>query len=353
MQYTSGTTGRPKGVKRPLSGIDADRGALQYKWIYDEYRMWEAFDAWLVSSPMYHSANITPASGCLHLGGTLVLMEGWTPELFLEAVQRHRVTGTHMVPTQFHRLLQLPDDVRLSFDVSSLRFVMHGAAPCSIALKRAMLDWLGPVLYEYYGSTEVGTTFAFPHDWLAHPGTVGRPSSISELAILDVDGNEVPTGEIGIVYMRQGDDVMEYHNDPGKTAAARRGRLLTVGDMGWVDEDGFLYLSGRAHDMIIVGGVNTYPAEIEAVVFEHPWVADVGVVGVPDEDLGEVPVAYVQLRPEAPAPDEAIAAIEAFCAERLARHKRPRALHVLVEMPRDPNGKLYKARLREMEGVRG
>jgi long-chain acyl-CoA synthetase len=353
MQYTSGTTGRPKGVKRPLSGMDADQGALTYKWIYDEYRMWDVFEAWLVSSPMYHSANITPASGCLHLGGTLVLMEGWTPELFLEAVQRHHITGTHMVPTQFHRLLQLPDEDRLAFDVSSLRFVMHGAAPCSIALKRAMLDWLGPVLYEYYGSTEVGTTFAFPEDWLAHPGTVGLPSSISELAILDVDGNEVPTGEIGIVYMRQGEDVMEYHNDPDKTAAARRGRLLTVGDMGWVDDDGFLYLSGRAHDMVIVGGVNVYPAEIEAVLFEHPLVADTGVVGAPDEDLGEVPVAYVQLRPEAPPGDEAVAAIEAFCAERLAKHKRPTAIHVLVEMPRDPNGKLYKARLRELEGAQG
>jgi long-chain acyl-CoA synthetase len=153
--------------------------------------------------------------------------------------------------------------------------------------------------------------------------------------------------------MRQGEDVMEYHNDPDKTAAARRGRLLTVGDMGWVDENGFLYLSGRAHDMVIVGGVNVYPAEIEAVLFEHPFVADNGVVGAPDEDLGEVPVAYVQLRPDAPPEDESLAAIEAFCAERLAKHKRPRTIHVLAEMPRDPNGKLYKARLRELEGAQG
>ena len=349
MQYTSGTTGRPKGVKRPLSGMDADQGALVYKWLFDEYRMWEAFDAWLVAAPMYHSANITPASGCLHLGGTLVLMEGWTPELFLESVQRNRITGTHMVPTQFHRLLQLPEEVRATYDVSSLRFVLHGAAPCSMALKRAMLDWLGPVLYEYYGSTEVGTTIAFPEEWLAHPGTVGRPSSISELAILDADGNEVPTGQVGLVYMRQGEDVMEYHNDPDKTAAARRGRLLTVGDLGWVDEDGFLYLSGRAHDMVIVGGVNVYPAEIEAVLFEHPWVADAGVVGTPDEDLGEVPVAFVQLRPEAPGPDEAVASIFALCAERLAKHKRPASVRVVAGLPRDPNGKLYKARLRELE----
>lgn len=351
MQYTSGTTGRPKGVKRPLSGLDADEGARVYKWLFDEYRMGEAFESWLVAAPMYHSANITPAAGALHLGGSLVVLEGWTPELCLEAVQRHRVTGTHMVPTQFHRLLQLPADVRSSYDVSSLRFVLHGAAPCSIELKRRMFDWLGPVLYEYYGSTEVGTTIAFPEDWLAHPGTVGRPSSISELRIVGPDGAELPPGEEGLVFMRQGEDVMEYHNDPEKTAAARRGRLLTVGDLGYVDEAGFLYLTGRASDMIIVGGVNVYPAEIEAALLEHPWVADAGCVGAPDDDLGELPVAYVQLAAEAPPPEEAVEAIRAHLAAVLARHKRPVAYHVLEALPRDPNGKLYKAKLTQAGGA--
>lgn len=347
MQYTSGTTGRPKGVKRPLADADADEGARVYRWLFDEFQMGTAFERWLVAAPMYHGANITPAAGALHLGGSLVLMDGWTPERFLDTVQRHRTTGTHLVPTQFHRLLQLPEAVRERYDVSSLRFVLHGAAPCPRELKERMLAWLGPVLYEYYGSTEVGTTIAYPDDWLAHPGTVGRPSSISELKILGPDGNELAPGEVGLVYMRQGDDVIEYHNDPEATEGSRRGRLLTVGDLGYVDEDGFLYLTGRASDMILVGGVNTYPAEIEGVLLEHPWVADAGCVGEPDADLGEVPVAFVQLTPAAPGRDEAVAALVAHCEARLAKHKRPTAYQVRDELPRDPNGKLYKQRLRE------
>jgi long-chain acyl-CoA synthetase len=351
MQYTSGTTGRPKGVKRPLSGQDADAGAKTYKWLFDEYRMGKAFRRWLVAAPMYHSANITPAAGALHLGGSLVLMDGWTPELFLEAVQRHKVTGTHLVPTQFNRLLHLPEEVRASYDASSLEFVLHGAAPCPVAVKKRMFEWLGPVLYEYYGSTEVGTTFAFPEDWLERPGTVGRPSSISELAILDEEGHELGPHEVGLVYMRQGDDVMEYHNDPDKTESARRGRLLTVGDHGYVDEDGFLFLSGRRNDLVLVGGVNVYPAEIEAALLDHPYVADAGVLPAPDDDLGEVPVAFIQLNPEAPPRAEALEAIEAHCARQLAKHKRPRRYTVLDQLPRDPNGKLYKARLEELSAT--
>ncbi len=347
MQYTSGTTGRPKGVKRPLSGLDADAGARVYKWLFDEYGMGDAFGTWLVAAPMYHSANITPASGALHMGGRLVLMEGWTPELFLAAVERHRVTGTHMVPTQFHRLLQLPESVRTSADTSSLRFVLHGAAPCPFDVKVRMFEWLGPVIYEYYGSTEVGTTVARPQEWLAHPGTVGRPASISTLKILDATGVEVPTGQEGIVYMRQGEDVMEYHNDPAKTDGARRDGLLTVGDLGYVDEDGFLYLTGRSSELIIVGGVNVYPAEIEGVLLAHPWVADAGVVPAPDPDLGEVPVAFLQPAQGAPGPDELVASVSAHCDEHLAAVKHPVSYHLWDQLPRDPNGKLYKARLRD------
>lgn len=345
MQYTSGTTGRPKGVKRPLSGRTADEGAKVYEWLFDEYGMGDAFAAWAVTSPMYHSANITPASGALHMGGSLVLMDGWSPELFLRTVEVHGVTGTHMVPTQFHRLLGLPEETRAGFDLSTLRFVLHGAAPCPLSVKQRMFDWLGPVIYEYYGSTEVGTTIARPDEWLAHPGTVGRPSAISELKILDADGEELPVGREGIVYMRQGDDVMEYHNDPEKTAGVRRGRLLTVGDRGYVDPDGFLYLTGRESEMINVGGVNTYPAEIEAVLLGHPWVADAGVVGVEDEDLGAVPEAYVQATADAPSADELRSSIADHCAQRLARHKLPRRVHLRERLPRDPNGKLYKAKM--------
>ncbi|MBM7517476.1 AMP-binding protein [Nocardioides nitrophenolicus] len=350
MMYTSGTTGRPKGVKRPLSGVDADTGALTYVWLFNEFGMHrEAFGSWLVSAPLYHSANITPAMGALHAGGTLVLMDGWTPESFLARVQDQRVTGSSMVPTHFYRLLQLPAEVRASYDVSSIQYVIHGAAPCPREVKQGILDWFGPVVYEYYGSTEVGTTIARPHEWLAHPGTVGRPASISTLKILDAEGNEVPTGESGIVYMRQGEDKVEYHNDPGKTDTSRRGGLMTVWDVGHVDEDGFLYITGRVSELILVGGVNVYPAEIEAALIAHPWVADAGVVGAADPEYGQVPVAHLVLTPDAPDEDAAVAGLRSDLAERLAKPKLPRRFVVHDQLPRDPNGKLYKARLADTE----
>ncbi|GGM28027.1 MULTISPECIES: AMP-binding protein [Micromonospora] len=346
MMYTSGTTGRPKGVKRPLSGVDADTGALTYTWLFREFGMERpAFASWLVCAPMYHSANITGAMGALHAGGTMVLMDGWTPEGFLRRVQDRRVTGTSMVPTHFYRLLQLPPQVRESYDVSSLRYVLHGAAPCPREVKQRILDWFGPVVYEYYGSTEVGTTVARPEQWLAHPGTVGRPASISTLKILDELGNEVPAGQTGIVYMRQGDDRVEYHNDPGKTDGARRDGLMTVWDVGHVDADGFLYITGRAAELILVGGVNVYPAEIEAALLEHEWVADAGVVGVPDPEFGEVPQAHLVLGETAPGADAALAELRRHLADRLAKPKRPVSYVVRDALPRDPNGKLYKARL--------
>ncbi|WP_165966568.1 AMP-binding protein [Actinomadura sp. 7K507] len=352
MMYTSGTTGRPKGVKRPLSGVSADQGALTYVWLFNEFGMHrEAFASWLVSAPMYHSANITPAIGALNWGGTLVLMDGWTPEGFLRRVQEHGVTGTSMVPTHFHRLLRLPGEVRDGFDVSSLRYVLHGAAPCPMEVKQRIMDWFGPVVYEYYGSTEVGTTVARPQEWLDHPGTVGRPASISTLKILDREGNEVAAGETGIVYMRQGEDKVEYHNDPGKTDGSRRGGLMTVWDVGHVDEDGFLYITGRAAELILVGGVNVYPAEIESALIGHEWVADAGVVGVPDPDYGEVPAAHIVLSDAAPAASAAVAAIREHLTGRLAKPKLPKEYFVHATLPRDPNGKLYKARLADAEEV--
>ncbi|MDP3893441.1 AMP-binding protein [Nocardioides sp.] len=350
MMYTSGTTGRPKGVRRPLSGLDADTGAKSYTWLFREFGMErKAFGAWLVAAPLYHSANITPAMGALHAGGTLVLMDGWTPEGFLARVEEQRITGTSMVPTHFFRLLQLSEEVRAAADVSSLEYVIHGAAPCPAEVKRRILDWFGPVVYEYYGSTEVGTTIARPHEWLAHPGTVGRPASISTLKILDSEGREVPTGEQGIVYMRQGEDKVEYYNDPDKTTGARRDGLLTVWDVGYVDQDGFLYLTGRASELILVGGVNVYPAEIESAVLAHPYVADAGVVARADADLGEVPVVHLVFGPTAPEPEQALVELRAFVAERLAAVKHPRDYIVHVDLPRDPNGKLYKARLRDQD----
>ncbi|SEG86302.1 long-chain acyl-CoA synthetase [Thermomonospora echinospora] len=352
MMYTSGTTGRPKGVKRPLSGISADKGALTYVWLFNEFGMSrEAFAAWLVSAPMYHSANITPAIGALNWGGTLVLMDGWTPEGFLRRVQEHRVTGTSMVPTHFNRLLRLPAEVRDGCDVSSLRYVLHGAAPCSVEVKKQIMDWFGPVVYEYYGSTEVGTTIARPQEWLDHPGTVGRPASISTLKILDRDGNEVPVGGTGIVYMRQGGDRVEYHNDPDKTDGSRRGDLMTVWDVGHVDEDGFLYITGRAAELILVGGVNVYPAEIESALLGHEWISDAGVVGLPDPDYGEIPAAHIVLSDIAPDASTAVVAIREHLAGRLAGPKLPKKYFVHTSLPRDPNGKLYKARLADTEEV--
>ena len=352
MQYTSGTTGRPKGVRRPLSGVSPETAASTYSWIFvDELQMTDAFAMWLVAAPMYHSSNITYAAGALHFGGTVVLMRGWSAENFLDVVQRYRVVGTQLVPTQFHRLLQLPEELRAAADLSSLRFVSHGAAPCPRETKQRMFDWLGPVIYEFYGSTEVGTTFARPHEWLARPGTVGRPASISTLKILDDDGVEVPAGVEGVVYMRQGEDRMEYHNDPGKTAAARRGGLLTVGDRGYVDADGFLFLTGRPSELVIVGGVNVYTPEIEAAILSHPWVGDAAVLGLPDDDLGEVPVAFLEPNADAPADDEFAQSIRAHCAGRLAKVKVPARFVVSERLPRDPNGKLYKARLRDMAGT--
>ncbi len=348
MMYTSGTTGRPKGVRRPLSGATADEGARTYLWLFSEFGMARsAFGSWLVSAPLYHSANITPAMGALHAGGTLVLMRGWTPEGFLRRVEERQVTGTSMVPTHFHRLLQLPTEIRDRASIDSLEYVIHGAAPCPLEVKQRIMEWFGPVVYEYYGSTEVGTTIARPDEWLTHPGTVGRVASISTLKILDNDGNEVPTGESGIVYMRQGDDTVKYHNDPDKTAASRRDGLLTVWDIGHVDEDGFLYITGRASEMILVGGVNVYPAEIESALLSHPLVADAGVVARLDADLGEVPVAHVALLPEVTDVDEALVGLRAHLSERLAAAKRPHAYVVHDQLPRDPNGKLYKARLRD------
>ncbi|MET7422760.1 AMP-binding protein [Dactylosporangium sp. NPDC005555] len=352
MMYTSGTTGRSKGVKRPLSGIDADTGARTYVWLFNEFGMQRsAFASWLVSAPLYHSANITPAMGALHAGGTLVLMDGWTPQGFLRRVQEQRVTGTSMVPTHFYRLLQLPREERERYDISSIAYVLHGAAPCPREVKQRILDWFGPVVYEYYGSTEVGTTVARPHEWLAHPGTVGRPASISTLKILDEQGAEVPVGQTGIVYMRQGNDKVEYHNDPGKTDGSRRDGLMTVWDVGHVDEDGFLYITGRAAELILVGGVNVYPAEIEAALLTHEWVADAAVIGAPDPEFGEVPQAHIALLGGAPEHGTVVEALRAHLETRLAKPKRPRTYVLHEALPRDPNGKLYKTRLKTAEEV--
>jgi long-chain acyl-CoA synthetase len=274
-------------------------------------------------------------------------MERFDAEGALRLVERHRVTTTHMVPTQFHRLLLLPEEVRRRYDTSSLRHVLHAAAPCPVDVKRRMLEWWGPVIYEYYGATEGGGTLVGPEEWLARPGTVGRAwGGGAEVRILDDEGKELPPGEIGTVYLKVLQD-FRYEGDPEKTRASRRGDFFTVGDVGYLDADGYLFLCDRKIDMIISGGVNVYPAEVEAALFAHPKVGDAAVFGIPDPEWGERVLAVIEPAPGvAPGPELAAELLD-FCRSRLAHYKCPRSVEFSAALPRDPNGKLYKRRLRD------
>jgi long-chain acyl-CoA synthetase len=251
-----------------------------------------------------------------------------------------------MVPTQFHRLLALSEDVRRRHDLRSLKRVVHAAAPCPIETKRAMLAWLGPVVYEYYGATEGGGTVVLPDEWLRYPGTVGKAWEGAEIHILDDEGKPCPAGSPGTVYMTLGWGDFEYYKDREKTRTNRRGNLFTVGDYGYLNDDGYLFLCDRKIDMIIVGGVNIYPAEIEAVLLEHPFVRDAAVFGIPNDEWGEEIKAVVEPADGVEPGDETARAILAFCAERLAKFKCPRTMDFTAALPRDPNGKLYKRTLR-------
>jgi long-chain acyl-CoA synthetase len=348
MHYTSGTTGRPKGVRRALSGLDPD-DAMELAAALPQFFGVTAGppNVHLVTSPNYHTAVTVFGGGALHLGHTLVCMDGWDAELALELVQRHRVTNSHMVPTQFKRMLLLPEQVRARYDLSSMRWLIHAAAPCPVKIKQAMLDWWGPCVYEYYAATEGGGTLATPQDWLAKPGTVGRPWPVSEVVVLDDAGQPCPAGVPGTVYMKMALVDFEYFGDPEKTAAGRRGEMFTVGDIGYLDSDGYLFLCDRRADMIISGGVNIYPAEIEAEIIAHPKVADVAVFGVPDHDWGEQVRAVVQPADGVAASDELAAEILAALDGRLARMKWPKAIEFRRDLPRDPSGKLLRRRLRE------
>jgi long-chain acyl-CoA synthetase len=347
MQYTSGTTGRPKAVRREIPPLDADAMVAMLAPNLTRYDVEPGGDhVHLVTSPMYHMAPLSFAYFSLHFEHLVVLMDGWDAEGALRRIEEHRVTTTHMVPTQFHRLLRLPEPTRARYDVSSLRHVMHAAAPCPVELKRQLLAWWGPVVYEYYGATEGGGTLAKPDEWLAHPGTVGRPWPGADVKILDDRGRELGPGEVGTVYLKLTMN-FAYKDDPQKTRDGRRGEYFTVGDVGELDADGFLYLRDRKIDMIITGGVNVYPAEVEAALLAHPEVADAAVFGIPDDDWGEAVKAAVE--PVAgcgPGPGLETKLL-AFCEERLARYKCPRSIDFLPALPRDPNGKLYKRKLRD------
>ena len=301
---------------------------------------------YLSPAPLYHSAPLVYSMSMQRLGATVVVMERFDARQCLELIERHRVTHAQFVPTMFVRMLRLPPEERERYDVSSLRVVLHAAAPCPIAVKRQMIDWWGPIIHEYYAGTEdIGSTFISPEEWLAHPGSVGRP--MEECHIVGEDGEELPPGQAGVVYF-VGGRPFEYHNDPEKTASISNDKgWRTLGDIGYLDDDGYLYLTDRQAHMIIAGGVNIYPQEAENVLAGHPAVADVAVIGVPDPEMGEAVKAVVQ----ATDPSGAGAALEAellaFCRSELAAYKCPRSVDFVDALPRDDNGKLYKRVLRE------
>ena len=348
MTYTSGTTGNPKGVRRATGDAAPEMVSTQQAMFLALFGIMPgSAGVHLVVAPLYHTAVLNFASNHLHLGHQVVLMDKWTPEGTLERIDKYRVTNTHMVPTQLNRLLKLPQEVKAKFDVSSLSHVIHGAAPCPEATKRGMLEWWGPCIYEYYAASEGGGTLATPEQWLAKPGTVGPPWPISEIRILDDAKKPVATRDVGTVWIRMGDHRFEYHKDRKKTDDAWLDGFFTVGDAGYVDEDGFLYLCDRKSDMIISGGVNIYPAEIEAVFATHPKVGDIAVFGVPNEDWGEEIKAVIEPAEGQIAGPELAAELTAYAGDKLGKFKVPRTIDFTDEMPRDPNGKLYKRKLRD------
>ncbi len=348
MVYTSGTSGRPKGVRRALTGQDPDTVPAASAWFFGLFGLAPfAGHVHLCCSPLYHTAVLNFATISLQLGHPVVLMDGFDPQAMLALIERHRVSHTHMVPTQFRRLLALPAQVRSKYDVSSMRAAIHSAAPCPQEVKRQMIDWWGPVITEYYAATEGGGTGITAAEWLQRPGSVGRPWLGSAVAILDEHGDELPAGAEGLVYLRMGTSTFDYHKDRDKTLAARANGMFTVGDIGYLDADGYLYLCDRKSDMIISGGVNIYPAEIEAELSCHPAVADVAVFGIPHEEWGEEIKAVVQPADGRPPGPDLTAELLAFLDGRIARFKLPRTIDYVAQLPRDPNGKLYKRRLRD------
>ncbi|SHN16885.1 acyl-CoA synthetase [Cryptosporangium aurantiacum] len=343
MFYSSGTSGYPKGIVRQLSG-EAFTGLTPMAPILSGLFGMTADTVYLSPGPLYHAAPLGWSMGVQGLGGTAVVMERFDAERALALIEEHRVTHAQFVPTMLRRMLALPDAVRGKYDLSSLKVVVHAAAPCPVELKRAVIDWLGPIVHEFYAGSE-GTGFFVidTPNWLAHPGSVGRPA-IGTVHICDDDGTELAPGETGTIWF-EGTPDFAYHNDPEKTAGAFNDRgWSTLGDLGTVDEEGYLYLTDRRGDLILSGGVNIYPQEVENAMSLHPAIADVAVIGAPDPDFGERVVAVVQLEPGATADaDELIT----WTRDRLAHFKCPRVIAFTDELPRLPTGKLLRRRVRE------
>lgn len=348
MLYSSGTTGRPKGVKPVLSDLQVDEPGEPLVGMLTQAFGLTAADRYLSPAPIYHAAPLKWCGGIHSVGGTVVLMKRFDAEQALVAIEKYDITVTQVVPTMFIRMLQLPAGVRDRYDVASLRLAVHAAAPCPPDVKQAMIDWWGPILVEYYGATEGhGLTAVTTEQWLERRGTVGR-AVLGTVHVCDDEGVELPPGEVGTIYFERDRAPFEYHNDPEKTRAARHPEFetwSTVGDLGYVDEDGFLFLTDRKAFMIISGGVNIYPQEVENVLALHPKVFDVAVIGVPHPEMGEEVKAVVQLR-DGHEPGDALAAeLIDYVRARIAHFKAPRSVDFVVELPRSATGKLAKRTL--------
>ncbi|HEY5334567.1 MAG TPA: AMP-binding protein, partial [Mycobacteriales bacterium] len=357
MLYSSGTTGRPKGVKPPLPDGDVDAEGDMIALVFGGMYGFGEDTVYLSPAPIYHAAPLRFSAAVQALGGTVVMMERFDAEGALRAIADFSVTHSQWVPTMFIRMLKLPEEVRARYDVSSLKIAIHAAAPCPIEVKRRMIDWWGPVLVEYYAATEaVGITMIDSTEWLAHPGSVGR-SILGPVHIVDDDGRELPSGQAGTIYFTSPTGALPftYHGDPEKTRSAGHPDHPdwgTTGDIGYLDEDGWLFLTDRKAFMIISGGVNIYPQEVENVLALHPAITDVAVIGVPDEEMGERVLAVVQPAPGVTGSPELAEEILAFTRERLARYKCPRAVDFVDALPRTPTGKLVKGPLRDAYAAR-
>ena len=349
MIYTSGTTGRPKGVKRAVPPTVGE-ALVQHGKLGRNVGL-DGAGPHLITGPMYHAAPLMFAVYDNANGAPILIMPRWDESAALDFMMRREVAHVHLVPTMFVRLLRLPEAEREAFSAPKLVKVLHGAAPISPAVKRRMIDWWGPILFEYWGGTEGGVnTLIDSEDWLAHPGTVGRALPAFEIFAVDEKGGRLPAGEIGDLYCRSSlsDRPFEYHGDEAKTDSAYlEPGVFTIGDVGFVDDEGYVHLSDRRSNMIISGGVNIYPAEIEQAIQEHPAVADVGVFGIPDEEWGESVKAAIELRDGFEASAELEAEILTFARLHLAGYKIPRSIDFEAELPRHPSGKLYIRRLRD------
>jgi fatty-acyl-CoA synthase len=352
MLYSSGTTGQPKGVRPPLPANPDILPETEMTALARDHLGIGPDTRYLSPAPLYHAAPLRWAMVVHRLGGTFILLEKFDAENVLSVIEHYKVTHSQWVPTHFVRMQKLPDAVRAQYDVSSLKLAIHAAAPCPLPVKVAMIDWWGPILLEYYAGTESnGMTMITSSEWLTHPGSVGK-AVIGRLEICDETGEPVLPGVDGLIHFADGPP-FEYHNDPLKTAASRNQHgWTTLGDIGHIDADGYLYLTDRQSFMIISGGVNIYPQEIENLLLTHPSVLDAAVIGAPDEEMGERVIAVLQLVDPAAASDELASALTAWMRERLSGVKLPRQIDFVAELPRQPTGKLHKRLLRELYRIK-